>query len=459
MFTCQESATSPEQIKQASEQVAIFLPRAFRRPVSQAELARYDKLFKSELSETKSYTESMKTTVSAILVSPHFLFRREFQAAQDTDADGMEQNFANASRLSYFLWGSMPDDILFQAAREKRLIKDSDLTRQVDRMMDDKRIKSLSTDFGMQWLKMKKVASVLPDGRKFPDYYRRLVPPPAISMMIEQMLLFETIMVENRSVVEFVTADFGYVNRQLMDWYQLDPKKALGYSPKLEEFEDFFRVKWRNLHQGGIMSGAMLISTSTTTRTSPVYRGAWVLDVLFNSPPPPAPPDIPELQEAGTEKKVFINVRKKLEEHRANAACATCHDLIDPMGFAFEKYDAVGRWRKTYETGDLIEPTGTYNGFDYNGVAMFKVAVTRDKTRFVSAFIEHTMKYALGRQLHYSDQPEIRRMTENVLRKDARFRAVIKEVVLSEMFRQPLTRIGGRSQAQDMNRTKRTIVR
>ncbi|MFK7766805.1 MAG: DUF1592 domain-containing protein [Mariniblastus sp.] len=439
MFLCDEDASVESQLEQANQQLTNFLPRAFRRPVSKTELNRYVNLFKTELAESNSYTESMKTTVSAILVSPNFLFRREFQTPKETDAGAMDQNFANASRLSYFLWGSMPDDILFQAAREKRLVSPSDLSLQVDRMMDDKRIKSLATDFGMQWLKMKKVASVLPDGNKFPKYFEnRLLPPISISMMIEQLLLFETIMVENRSVVDFVNADFGYLNRHLMNWYQIDPKKALGYTPKIEEFEDFFRVKWPNKHFGGITSGAMLISTSTTTRTSPVYRGAWVLDVLFNSPPPPAPPNIPQLQEPGTEKKVFINVREKLEAHREDSACAACHDLIDPMGFAFEKYDAIGRWRKAYETGDPIDPTGTYGGFDFNGVAMFKVAVTRDQTRFVRAFIEHTMKYALGRKLHYSDQPEIRRLTQKVLSQESRFRSVIKAVVMSEMFRQEL---------------------
>ena len=436
LFTCDDQANA---LQKANGQLEIFLPRAFRRPVTKKELGRYQELFKTEFAESKSYTESMKTTVSTILVSPHFLFRREYEAVESGAAgQAMDQDFANASRLSYFLWASMPDDVLFQAAREKRLTKPKDLGRQVDRMMDDKRIKSLSTDFGMQWLKMKKVASVLPDGNKFPHYFKRLIPPPAISMMIEQMLLFETIMVENRSVTEFVSADFGYLNRQLMDWYQIDPEKALGYSPKLEQFEDFFRVKWRNLHQGGITSGAMLISTSTTTRTSPVYRGAWVLDVFFNSPPPPAPANIDPLQPAGEEKKVFINVREKLKEHREDASCATCHDLIDPMGFAFEKYDAVGKWRKEYETGDKIEPTGTYKGFKFDGVAMFKIAILRDKERFVRAFIEHTMKYALGRKLHYSDQPEIRRITEEVMKRDSRFRVVIKEVAMSKLFRSPL---------------------
>lgn len=438
MFVAGESASEEEMIRQAKEQISAFLPRAFRRNVSADELERYQKLFNEELKQTKSYTESMKTTASAIIVSPSFLYRKEFLSAPNEDGSAIDQNFAIANRLSYFLWGSMPDDALFQAARENRLNNAAGLERQVDRMMDDRRIKSLATDFGMQWLKVQKAASAFPNFTLFADYHagRGKLPPPAVSMMIEQLLLFEAIMVENRSILEFVSSDFSYLNRQLMDWYQIDPKTALGYSPPLEDFEDFFRVKLPNRNRGGVItSGAMLVSTSTTKRTSPVYRGAWILDVIFNAPPPAPPANVPPLEQADKHLAVKLSPREKLAQHRLDPACASCHDRMDPLGFALEAFDAVGRWRQKDESGDPIDSSGAVNGQVYDGPASFKNAILRTKIRFVRAFVEHTMKYALGRQLHYSDEPEIRRITHEVMAQNYRFRAVIKEVVLSEMFR------------------------
>ena len=441
MFTVEGNATKSRAIQQGHTQIELFLPRAFRRPATAEEVLRYQRLFDLELADSDSYTEAMKTTASAILVSPNFLYRQEFLCAVDFPRSVHEQelakNYALANRLSYFLWGSMPDDQLFQAARERRLTKPQYLERQVDRMMDDPKIKSLSTDFGMQWLKVQKAASALPDKTRFPDYYKgfQTIPPPAVSMMMEQLLFFEAVMVEDRSIEEFISSDFAFLNRQLMDWYQINPKTALGYTPALENFEDFFRVKWSNEHRGGVLSsGAMLISTSTTTRTSPVYRGAWVLDVIFNSPPPPAPADVPPLEPAHGKKLTSLNVREKLAQHREDPACASCHDRIDPMGFALEMFDAVGRWRSEYETGDRIDSSGELNGEKFVGSARFKNVILSDKSRFVRAFIEHTMKYALGRQLHYSDEPAIRRMTQNVIKQNCRFRSVIKQVVLSEPF-------------------------
>ncbi len=443
MFASDGSATQSESTNRAHRQIQIFLPRAFRREVSAADLQVYLDLFDKEFAASGSYTEAMKTAVSAILVSPSFLFRSEFMPLDPSGISTSEldliRSYAMASRLSYFLWGSMPDDQLFQAAKEGRLSEPVDLERQVQRMIKDRRVKSLSTNFGMEWLKVSKVASALPDKSIYPEYYENAakLPPPALSMMIEQLLFFETIMVENRSILEFIQSDFGYLNRQLMDWYEVDIKKSLGYTPPLESFEDFYRVQWGNGHRGGVISaGATLLATSTTTRTSPVYRGAWVLDVIFNSPPPPAPANVPPLEpENGTKVHKELNVRDKLEQHRLDPACASCHARIDPLGFALESFDAVGKWREKYETGDEIDASGKIDGTEFVGPARFKNVVVRENSRFVKAFVEHTMKYALGRQLHYSDEPEIRRVAAAVVEEDHRFLSVVKQVVLSDMFR------------------------
>ncbi len=432
------SETVPGLLAQAKKQLASFLPRAFRRPIADDELKRYLKLFESKLDRDPAlYTPAMQTTISASLASPNFLYRKEYrEQAKLADDEQLEHQFALASRLSYFLWASMPDDHLFQAAKEGRLSSSDSLTTEVTRMMNDKKIKSLSTDFGMQWLKLQKAASASPDKDMYPDYYRKDVPPPAISMMVEQMLLFETIMVENRSIVEFITADFGYVNRALMDWYYLDPKNVLGFTPKREDFEDYYRIKWPTPHRGGVIaSGAMLVSTSTTKRSSPVLRGAWILDVVFNQPPPAPPADVKPLVENEETAVVHFNVREKLEEHRKNPACASCHDRMDPLGFAFEKYNAVGQWQKKYENGDDIDTRGNLKDDVFDGSSQFKAVMSRHKDDFVKAFVEHTMKYALGRQLHFSDELEIRRITEEVLKEDCHFDSVIKNVVLSKMFR------------------------
>ena len=433
--------------KHARRRLAVFLPRAFRRPITQQELNRYLNLFEYEHSRTTDYTQAMKITVSSILVSPNFLFRDEFSELATPPESKMVQthlqpydddlidDYLMASRLSYFLWGSMPDDHLFRSAAEGRLNDPIELENQVRRMMVDRKIKSLSSDFGMQWLQVQKVLSVKPDRTKFPTFYHNRVPPPSISMMIEQLLLFETIMIENRSILDFIKTDTGYLNRNLMDWYHLDPVKTIGYKPTLQNYEDFFRIQWPNEHRGGVLtSGAMLASTSATDRTSPVYRGNWVLDVIFNRPPPPAPANVPPLS-AEDSHNTELNVREQLAIHRKDTACAACHDRIDPMGLALENFDAVGRFRTKYPNGETIDSSGEINGMAFEGAARFKNAILKDKEKFVRAFVEHAMKYALGRMIHVSDDAEVERITKHVLANDSRFSNVITEIVLSKPFR------------------------
>ena len=293
MFLPGPRDTLPEQQKQtARDRLQVFLSRAFRRPATPAEVDRYSHLFAQQLDRTYSHEQAMKETVIAVLVSPSFLFRQDFSA--NSFDDDRVNDYALASRLSYFLWASMPDDALFQAAREGRLSTPTGILLEVRRMMGDKKIKSLATDFGMQWLKLASVNSARPDRDLFPEYYHSKVYTPGVSMMIEQLLYFETIMIEDRNIMEFIDSDWAYLNRNLMDWYQQDPKQVLGYTPDPDMWEDFFRIRWSNKHKGGIISsGATLISTSATTRTSPVYRGAWILDVIFNRPPPAPPADVP----------------------------------------------------------------------------------------------------------------------------------------------------------------------
>lgn len=290
----------------------------------------------------------------------------------------------------------------------------------------------------MQWLKVNKVASVRPDRNLFPEYYilQDKRPPVALSMMIEQLLLFETILIEDRSILDFLNADFAYLNRQLMDWYQLNPKQILNYTPEKDSFEDFFRVRWPVGHRGGVItSGATMMATSTTKRTSPVYRGAWIMDVIFNSPPPAPPANIPTLDETPATHE-GLSVRQRLEKHREQPACAACHDQIDPLGFALENFDPVGRWRKTYNNGKPVDASTAFLDNQFSGAATLKNMIRREQKRFVRAFVGHVMKYALGRELHFSDEPEIRRIADEVIARECRIHFLIEEIVMSQAFRE-----------------------
>jgi len=437
MFLPQTSDTDVSQQKAtAKTRLSTFLMRAFRRPVTEAEVARYSALFNQQLDATGSHVEAMKSTVAAIMVSPSFLFRRDFSA--DSFDDQAVDPYAMANRLSYFLWASMPDDQLFQAASEDRLSTPNDLIREVRRMMKDKKIKSLATDFGMQWLKLASVNSAKPDPDLFPEFYASKVYTVSTDMMIEQLLFFETIMIEDRDIMEFIDARWGYLNRNLLDWYGEPPQTVLGYTPPPEMWEDFFRIEWSNLHRGGVIAaGATLVSTSGTTRTSPVYRGAWILDVIFNRPPPAPPANVPPLEEVADGDHGSLNVRQSLEKHRLDPSCAVCHDRIDPMGFALEKFDPIGRFRAAYPNGSSIDAGGEIFGEPFVGAARFKAVVGRNQREFVQGFTEHMLKYALGRQLEFADEKETQAIIDRVMNRGKRFSAVVEEIVASNLFRAP----------------------
>ena len=436
LFVFPKDATAKESQSLANTRIEFFLPRAFRRPVSPREIERYQKLFASELASNDDPLAAMKTTVSTVLVSTHFLFRTDL--VPNPDADESLRNYALASRLSYFIWASMPDDELLQAAKEHQLSDPQLVEKQVSRMLLDRKAKSLATDFGMQWLKVRKIASAAPEKSLFGDFYRRRDNPIWASMQIEQMLLFETIMVENRSILDFIDADFAYLNNDLMRWYSPSSFEPIGFTPEHENFEDFFRVKLTSRVRGGVLtSGAMLASTSATTRTSPVYRGAWIAEVIFNHPPPPPPDNIPELEAAIVEIGKTKDVRSMLAEHRKNTACASCHDRIDPLGLAFEHYDAVGRKRGKYTDGQKVDSAGELFGIEFTTAPQFKlVLVEKHSEKFVRAFTEHVMKYALSRSLDYSDEVHLVSMTKQVVEKRNRFADVIRAVALSPPFLQ-----------------------
>ena len=422
-------------VELATERLASFLVRAFRRRVSDDEVAAFVSVFAENFSENDSFTKSMQATVAAVLVSPDFLFL--FQTPEQELSADQRRSFVNASRLSYFLWASMPDETLLELANSGDLVTKEQMLQQARRMMLDKKAKSLATDFGMQWLKVNRLLSSFPDKDKFPEFYERKKQPIGVAMAIEQLLLFETIMIEDRSILDFVNADFTYVNRDLLYWYGYGPENYVGFMPKLIAPYDFFRIKLRKDHnRGGVVtSGATLVLTSTSTRTSPVFRGAWISETIFNRPPPPPPADVPALEKIETDATgQILSVREKLAIHRQDPNCSSCHARIDPLGFGLEEFDAVGKLRGIYENGESIDSHSEFEGERFADALGLKRMILDKQDLFVKAFVEHLLRYAINRELTLADDAEVERITQAVIADNCRFHAVIEHLVTSPIF-------------------------
>jgi len=245
-------------------------------------------------------------------------------------------------------------------------------------------------------------------------------------------------MLENRRILDFIDADFAYWNNDLFKLYGQMPAKEIGYTPPHDLYEDFFRVSLpadKRVRGGILTSAATLASTSATTRTSPVYRGAWMAEVIFNRPPPPPPDEVPDLQDSAGDGVHAQNVRAMLAKHRASPACASCHDRIDPLGLALESFDAIGRHRQKYTDGTKIDVSGELFGQPFDSTAEFKELLTKEHAgKFVSAFVQHTLKYALSRSVDVADQQYIQGITKQVQERGNRFSEVIKAVVASKPF-------------------------
>ncbi|HKE56009.1 MAG TPA: DUF1592 domain-containing protein [Pyrinomonadaceae bacterium] len=307
--------------------VARLAHRAYRRPVTANEVAQLTGLVTQVQKDTGSFEEGLSVAIQAMLVSPHFLFRVE--QGQTTSPTLTQHELA--SRLSYFLWSSMPDDVLLEAADRGRLARPSVLAAQVQRMLQDPKADALVDNFGGQWLQTRKLESVKPDHKRFVEFDEYL----RLSMARETELFFASIMREDRSILDFINADYSYLNERLARFYGL---------PNVQG-PDFRKVLFaQDAHRGGLLGQASVLTISSyANRTSPVLRGKWVLENLVGAPPPPPPPDVPNLDEAKIGKT--SSMREQLEQHRKNAICASCHTRMDPLGFGLENFDAIGAWR------------------------------------------------------------------------------------------------------------------
>jgi len=402
--------------------VSRLARRAYRRSVTPGEVAALLRFVDIADGEGLSTEQGIQLAIQAMLVSPHFLFRIEHDAdPTDPTAIHAISDFELASRLSYFLWSSMPDDALLDLAQAGKLHEPKVLEQQVDRMLADKRAQAFAENFSGQWLETRNLDSVDPDPELFPTWGAEL----REAMKTETSLFFDAILRENRPLGEFLDADFTFLNSTLAKHYGIDGVTG----------EDFRRVELATDQRGGILSHASVLTvTSYPTRTSPVIRGKYVLENILGAAPPPPPPDIPALEEANAGPGA--SVRQQLEAHRASPACASCHARMDALGFGLENYDAIGHWR-TEEGEQPLDSSGVLpNGKSFETPAELRTILLDDIDSFAGAMTEKTLIYALGRGLEPYDRITVKKIRKSLADNDYRFQTLVHEVVKSLPFRQ-----------------------
>ncbi len=394
--------------------------RAFRRPASEADVQRLTDLAQSLQSEGESFEASIQVAVQAILISPKFLFRvepppssQESQSYRDLD------DFELATRLSYFLWSSMPDDELLKLAWSRQLHQPETLRVQIKRMIADSKANALVENFAGQWLTLRKLDSIQADPTLFPDWDDRIKQ----LAKRETLTFFAGIMRDDLSVLTLLNAEFTYVNQDLADYYGIRNVRG----------SQFRKVSLSGSQRAGLLTHASILAvTSNPTRTSPVKRGKWILDNLLATPPPPAPPGVPELKEKG---ELTGTLRERMEQHRTDPACAGCHKLMDPLGFALEHFDAVGKLRE-FDEGTAIDTSGTLpDGTTVNGAEQLRAALlANNQEQFVRCLTEKLLTYALGRGLEYYDRCAVDKIIGKLHEQDSKFSTLLEQIVLSDPF-------------------------
>ncbi|MFO0970093.1 MAG: DUF1592 domain-containing protein [Gemmataceae bacterium] len=409
-----------------------FATRAFRRPVGAEEVEKYAQLFELAQKKGESFETSIRLPLQAILVSPKFVLLWGEKEEKGEGPVRRLNDYELATRLSYFLWSSMPDQELTQLAQKGLLHEDAVLEKQVRRMLADWRVRDgLLPGFLLQWLQVDRLDRANPDAEKYASYFQDNL---GELMTLEITLFADAILVEDRSIIEFVDADWGFLCYPLAQHY--GDADFPGKKQPPNTIPNWYRVKFADKRRGGVLTmGKMLTGTSQPLRTSPVARGKWVLETLLGAPPPPPPPDVDNvLRDDKTDIKT-LTVRQRMEKHRAEPSCAACHRLIDPLGMALETFDPVGRWRDK-DQDQPIDPSGELiDGTKFNGIRELKAALVSRKEEFARAFAQHMLAYALGRKLDYYDVKTVREITTRVIDDDYRFSRVVVEVAKSYAFR------------------------
>jgi Protein of unknown function (DUF1592)/Protein of unknown function (DUF1588)/Protein of unknown function (DUF1587)/Protein of unknown function (DUF1595)/Protein of unknown function (DUF1585) len=419
IFSCRPAAGSDE-ILCAKKIISTLARQAFRKPPTDGDLEGLLSFYQAGRN-SGNFESGIRTALQAILASPQFVFR--FERVPGSAAPGKNYRISDmelASRLSYFLWSGAPDDQLITLANQGKLKDAVVLEKQVRRMLADPRSQALATNFAGQWLHLQNLRDANPDLFLYPDFDKSL----SESMRRETELLFDSVMHEDRSLLDLLTANYTFLNERLARHYGIP--NILG--------NRYRRVTLSDPNRFGLLGqGSILMLTSTATRTSPVQRGKWVMEVLLGTPPPPPPPNTPALKETADLGKP-VPVRERLEEHRKNPACAGCHQLMDPIGFALENFDAVGAWR-TNDSGFRVDASGKmFDGAKLDGPVSLRQAILNRSDAFIGTFAENLLSYGLGRVTDYHDMPFVRAIEREAARNNNRFSSFVLGVVKSPSF-------------------------
>jgi mono/diheme cytochrome c family protein len=419
IFVC-TPASSQDEIPCARKILSTLARRAYRRPVNDADMETLLGFYQTG-KDQGNFESGIENALQLILASPKFLFRSEPDPARV--AAGSIYHVSDlelASRLSFFLWSSIPDDELLNVAEQGQLKDPAVLDRQVRRMLADPKAEALVNNFAEQWLFLRNVQSVSPDEQTFPNFDDNL----RQSFKQETELFFDSIVKEDRDVLDLLTADYTFVNERLAKHYGIP--NVYG--------SHFRKVTLTNDARRGLLGqGSILSVTSVPTRTSPVIRGKWILENLMGTPPPAPPPNVPALKDQAQDGKI-LSVRQLLEEHRKNVPCSTCHAVMDPLGFALETFNGVGEYRTRDASGPIDASGQLADGTKIDGVVGLRQALLKHPEYFVGTLTEKLMTYALGRPLEYYDMPVVRGIVERAAANDYRFSSLITGIVNSEPF-------------------------
>ncbi|HEX6941325.1 MAG TPA: DUF1592 domain-containing protein [Gemmatimonadaceae bacterium] len=422
IFVCRPT-TSEEERPCAERIVSNLGGAAYRRPLQAKDIKGLMTFYDQGRAEG-GFELGVRMAVEAILSSPHFIFRMEELPAGARPGQRYAVSPTDlASRLSFFLWGAPPDEALITAARNGTLTEPTVLTAQTRRMLADPRSEALATRFAAQWLRLQDIEKVHPDALQFPDFHEQL----GDAMRRETELFFYSLIRENKSVLDLYTANYTYLNEELARHYGITGVAG----------PEFRKVAYPDDRRSGLLGHASVLTlTSHANRTSPVLRGKWVMEVLIGSPPPPPPPDVPDLDKTGEAKDGrLLTTRERMELHRSNPQCRSCHLFMDPIGLALDNFDVTGRWR-VRENGSPLDTRGDYyDGTPVSTPAELKAVLMKRPTPLLRTFTQNLMAYALGRRIEYYDNPTVRKITATAEANGYRINDFIVGVVMSDAFR------------------------
>lgn len=414
----------------ATKILSTLAHRAYRHPITQKDIQTLLSFYRAGVAAKEgSFEAGIGKAIERILVGPEFLFRVERDPANVAPGTAYRiSDLELATRLSFFLWSSIPDEQLLDLAERGKLKNAEVLQQQVRRMLADSRSKALVTNFAAQWLNMRTIQKISPDPEAFPDFDENL----RDAFQQETELFFESMLREDRGVMDLLNADYTFVNERLARHYGIP--NVYGNHFRRVTLADEARM-------GLIGQASILTATSYATRTSPTLRGKWVLENILGAPPPPPPPNVPSLKDRGADGKI-LSVRQQMELHRANSACAVCHTRMDPLGFALENFDAIGRWRTASGADNTpVDSSGVLpDGTKFNGPAELRQILLRHQQEFVSTVTEKLLTYALGRGVLYYDAPAIRAITRDAAASNYRWSSIILGIVKSIPFQMRMSR-------------------